>query len=177
MYVSVYVCMYVCMYVRTYVCMCIYVCMYVSKFVCVYVYMYVIYACIHVRTKHWRAEVWTLTARMHMSVRQLHLCDTKVIVTYTTNDASMKNVPKVSSETHLCGTQAVPCFAIFSHVKEIRWLRYSVIWRRVTGWHQVPPKRRISITYPTRAKCPNTPPRRPSQNQHSNIHFPSNVQV
>ena len=152
MYICMYVYMYVCMYVlcmyecSMYVCtyVCIYVWMYACMYICMYVCMYVVYkhayAYIHVgpylRT-YWHMELWILTIRKQLTVRLatspiVHLCNTTVIVTYTMNDSSMRNVRKVASETRLCGTQAVPCSAIFSRVKESRWLRCFGVWRRVT---------------------------------------------
>ena len=61
---------------------------------------------------------------MHLSVRlvtspTVHLCKTTVIITSTTNDPSTESVPTVASESRLCGTQAAPCPAIFSRVKEV----------------------------------------------------------
>jgi hypothetical protein len=161
MCVLAYVYMYVCVYVCS-ICICIDSCSYVCKI-------------------YWQIEIWILTDRMQLSVRLAtspiaHLCNTTVIITYAMNDSSIENVRKVASGTPLCGTQAVPWSAIFSHVKE-GWLRSSGIWRCVTGWHYVLPKRRIQITCPRRAECTTIPPWRASQNQQRYIHFPRNVQV
>ena len=105
MYVCVYVCMYicVCMYVRKYV-LC------TMKYMHAYIFMPVhMYVCTHL-----------LTYRSMNSDSPHATVSTAGNVTYSAPAAwrHTMNVPKVASETRLCGTQAVHRSPIFSLVKE-----------------------------------------------------------